>query len=306
MNLTKKLIFVRRLVAVCVPKSFRGRVPKKISKHLYFYGWISVSNNGKHLFNLWNHSELENSIYWSGGEISKCTEGLTLNLFTQIIERFELKSFLDGGANSGTYGLVCLGSNTSIKTVTFVEPLPAAVEILQKNLSSNKNLLQKNTSIRVIESALTDFDGISNLFLDPEKKIQFSATLQKTFSNKNTDSIEVRCSKVSTLIDEGNLVPPDIVKLDIEGAEFESLIGFGKYFSNIEFLFIEILNSSYAIRLASLFGKSHFTFIDIDDRNNKLNFIDSLTGSSHRNILVFKTEYRKQVESIVHELAKSY
>lgn len=49
MNLTEKLIFVRRLVAVCVPKSFRGRVPKKTSKHLYFYGWISAFNNEKHL-----------------------------------------------------------------------------------------------------------------------------------------------------------------------------------------------------------------------------------------------------------------
>lgn len=83
-------------------------------------------------------------------------------------------------------------------------------------------------------------------------------------------------------------MPPDIVKLDIEGAEFESLIGFGKYFSNIKFLFIEILNSSYAIKLANLFGKSHFTFIDIDDRNKKLKFIDSLTGSSHRKSLFLK------------------
>jgi len=302
-KLTGKFLRTRKLIAKSIPRGFRKLVPESIAKHLYFSGVISLRRSDTHVCYVWNHSDLENSMYWGGGEISYGREGLTLDLFTTLIENVNLNSFLDGGANSGTFGLICLGSKTTINSVIFAEPFPSALELLHKNLLVNPKLLQQGKRVEVLEGALGKFDGAADLYFDPNKSMQFSATLEESFHLNNSASLKVDCLKMSTFIKRKRIEPPDIVKLDIEGAEYSALLGFEEYLRNIKFLFVEILKDKNAIELSELFDKSSYLFVDIDDARKGLRFIPVLGSSSYRNVLIFQKTYLEQVSMCINQIA---
>lgn len=247
---------------------------------------------------------MENSIFWAGGNISGSNEGLTLDLFANILEKFELRSFLDGGANSGTFGLTCLGLDTTVKQVVFAEPLPKALSILKDNLALNQCVSKTRKRYLIFEGALSDSDGLGELFLDPNKDIQFSASIVNNFHINNQASIQIKCNKLSTLIKRHRLIPPDIVKFDVEGAEYSTLLGFEEYLQEVKFLFIEILNNKRAKQLSKLFNASKFMFIDINDRADKLELMPNLRASSYRNILIFRREFRREIDIYLQETAR--
>lgn len=302
MNLTFKLLYLRKILAKVIPRFARKYIPKRLSRHLYFSGPIDVMNEGKLLCRLINHSEFENSIYWAGNEISGSTEGLTLSLFTKVIEKLEISSFLDGGANSGNFGFICLGAGANLREITFIEPLPHALEILYKNLYLNSSLVSSDRRVLILETALTDFDGDSELYFDSKKNMQLSASLSRNFDRRNDSSIQVKCSTLATCVKEHSLLPPDLVKLDIEGGEINALRGFGKHLSAVKCFFLEVLDSVNAIELSKLFSPSNYVFIDIDDRGCALKVLDSVKPSSYRNILICRSDYRSVVQEILEEL----
>lgn len=117
----------------------------------------------------------------------------------------------DIGANVGFYTLLSSARAGSSGRVISFEPLPSNVEFLRKHIALNGCA---NVDVRPV--AISDRDG--------------EATFQDTESNATGrlaagGGRRVRTETIDGLLARGEIPPPSIVKIDIEGAEGMALRG---------------------------------------------------------------------------------
>ncbi|MBA4409135.1 MAG: hypothetical protein C0397_06915 [Odoribacter sp.] len=133
------------------------------------------------------------------------------------IARTNPSVIIDGGANTGDYSLLTNQYNPDCKIYSF-EPVEATFQCLTENVKDNKNIIpvrkglyNKNCSkeINVFDSdqhsSIYDIQGLN---YDSNQKLMIELVRGDDFMEENEiDSI-------------------DFLKLDIEGAEYDALIGF--------------------------------------------------------------------------------
>jgi len=126
---------------------------------------------------------------------------------------------LDLGGNIGLSTLYFYNSfpNSSIYTV---EPDPVIFKVLEQNVNNISN-------IELVNSAVSGEDGTIGFFTNPSK-----STASSMYRRSNSDSeIRVRSITLDTLLNELGVDHVDILKFDIEGAEFDvfkDFVGFDK------------------------------------------------------------------------------
>jgi FkbM family methyltransferase len=115
------------------------------------------------------------------------------------------------------------------------EPDPHAIKKLKKKFYNKKNIL-------LLRYALSDINNNSSEFTyDPSSPTnQLVDINKKDFSNQKT--IKVRVAKADTLIKKLNLPTPNIIKIDVEGFEFEVLNGMKKILQQktLREIFVEV------------------------------------------------------------------
>ena len=135
------------------------------------------------------------------------------------IENFVKKgmTFLDVGANKGDFSLF-VGNivGPSGKVVAF-EPEPSNCKWIRKSIQIN----QLN-NINLLEIALSNEDEERELYLG--KKSGWH-TLVEGAMDRNEGKINVNTQKLDSLFDSLNLSCVDAMKIDVEGAEFEVILG---------------------------------------------------------------------------------
>jgi FkbM family methyltransferase len=122
--------------------------------------------------------------------------------------------FYDVGANVGFLSVIAarLGAH-----VVAFEPLPENADVLEKNASLN------GLNVQVVRLALSDRDGEADLQLGDEPtwaKLNTPETQYKA-EVESKGRLRVRVARLDAL----DLPPPDMVKLDVEGAEVQALRG---------------------------------------------------------------------------------
>jgi len=117
----------------------------------------------------------------------------------------------DIGANVGYFSLLAAELAGPEGQVYAFEPLPRNVEFLRKHIKINHI-----DNIKVVEAAVSDHSGEAHFDLGAS-----SAMGHLT----ETDGIKVRMVALDELLAAGELRPPDYMKVDVEGAEFEALKG---------------------------------------------------------------------------------
>jgi FkbM family methyltransferase len=129
----------------------------------------------------------------------------------------------DVGANVGFYSLIASRLVGDGEVVAF-EPLPANQEAIRCNLALNEI-----ANVRLVELALSDEEGEAELEIHALPTWAKLDTSGDTVFKRDADvSGRVRVS-VSTLDAQlASLRPPDLVKVDIEGAEVAALRGASK------------------------------------------------------------------------------
>lgn len=141
-------------------------------------------------------------------------------LFTEIFfnEEYYLEKtdtpirVIDGGANIGI-SLLYIKLQAPNARVTCFEPNPAAQEVLQKNIDANG----WRESVTIVGSALGAKVGAADFFLSADTDTDSSGTLTKKQNPKNTQrSFIVSVEPLSQYLTK----PLDLLKLDIEGAEY--------------------------------------------------------------------------------------
>lgn len=138
--------------------------------------------------------------------------------------------FWDVGANVGTYSCL-VGSRLADGdgTVVSFEPYPPTVALLERNLRRN------GVDASVAPLALGDADGTTELALryDDEPGSQehtLAARYRESAAVLETVSVPVR--RGDTLVDEGSLPEPNVLKIDVEGIGPAVLAGLESTLSN--------------------------------------------------------------------------
>lgn len=130
--------------------------------------------------------------------------------------------FYDIGANIGFHALTANRFITTGKIYSF-EPLPSARNKFEKHISLNKKFILHN-NINLLPFAVSN----------AEKQVEFSNSNVKTEGNtfikespvfiETDNKITVQCYSIDDLIKQG-FGKPDIIKIDVEGAELYVLQG---------------------------------------------------------------------------------
>jgi len=130
--------------------------------------------------------------------------------------------FYDIGANAGFHALTANSKIVTGKIYAF-EPMPAMRHLLEKHISLNqKRMLHNNIHLSPLAIA------------DTEKMVAFSNDIKQSDGNTYikesyvyktaANQIQVACKSIDGLVQEG-YAPPDIIKIDVEGAEYDVLVG---------------------------------------------------------------------------------
>ena len=127
--------------------------------------------------------------------------------------------FFDIGANVGYYSLMAAKLSEPNGKVVAFEPLPRNIAYIQKHVAINK----LGDHIKVVEAAVSDRNGTA--FFDLS-----SSTSKGHIAGEG--ELEVRTVSLDELVESGEIPTPDVMKVDVEGAEADVLQGARKILSS--------------------------------------------------------------------------
>ena len=138
--------------------------------------------------------------------------------------------FWDVGANIGFYSLLA-ASRPGTNVIAF-EPNPTTMKVLRRNIELNKR-----DNIRVLNLALSDSEGTARFDTIRRDSTDAKAHLA---AEKTDGTIEVETSRGDRLIESGDIQGPDILKIDVEGAEYLVIKGMGEALSCCRLIICEV------------------------------------------------------------------
>ena len=117
----------------------------------------------------------------------------------------------DIGANVGYFSLLAAKLVGPEGRVYAFEPLPRNIEFLRKHIKINKF-----ENIEVVDAAVSDHSGEAHFDLGASSAMGHLA---------DSGGIQVRMVALDEMLEAGELRPPNYMKVDVEGAEYEALKG---------------------------------------------------------------------------------
>ena len=117
----------------------------------------------------------------------------------------------DIGGNVGFYTLLLAELVGPTGKVYTFEPLPRNVELLRRHVMMNRY-----QNVAIFACALCDFDGEAHFDPGPNASMGRIAA---------EGQLVVSCSRADTLLAAGKVEAPDVLKMDVEGAEVDVLRG---------------------------------------------------------------------------------
>lgn len=163
----------------------------------------------------------------------------------------DVQVLLDVGANTGLYGLVFASRDdfNSDKKVFAFEPQKRQAEILRNTVLENHWQHQ----FFVHELALSNVDG--EAWINNESDVSTGGSLVKT---QGSHSVElVKLATLDNFCAKNKVVSIDLIKIDVEGHEFELLMG-GKLTieEHTPLIYIELSPHTKSIKETTFFLKS--------------------------------------------------
>ena len=174
-------------------------------------------------------------------------------------------TFLDVGANHGTYSLLARQLVGPTGSVLAFEPQPHLAELLRKSFQANGW-----SNCQVYEVALSDREGSTSFYIPQNSGF---GGLHKAFSaTSGSTELNVKLARFDHLIDWPSLPGKLFIKLDVEGSELQFLRGARQMIrSRRPTLLLEInpdsaiaAGSSTAELVAELRDLGYSTFAEMD------------------------------------------
>ncbi len=235
---------------------------KRIAGYLKFKGIFPLSlQNGRSIRIFNDHSTLPSLLFWKG---IAGHEKASLEIWQSLIPDAEV--IFDLGANFGLFGLIAKGINPKANVI-FVEPLPRNASRIKKNLTIN------GFDAEVVVKAMGNHEG-EIAFFDMAAQENTIASIDRSFVESHQHAAEIRPIRVPmTSLDHymitNKVKQLDLIKIDVEGADFEVLLGTRKTLQRFQpTILIEITNNENAAQINSLLEKLNleYFFYEINDK----------------------------------------
>lgn len=172
------------------------------------------------------------------------SEPLIQSLLQKIVAPGDV--FYDIGANVGFFAILAAKLVGPHGRVYAFEPLPANAASLQHNV-----VLNGFTNVTVFETAISSADGEGELLLGSEPT-QGRLAASVAPGDAPAETITIPISSLDQLIVRHDLKQPDLVKIDIEGAEVDAIAGMRRTLAECRPLVLCEMHGTNQ-RLASLF-----------------------------------------------------
>lgn len=188
----------------------RGYVPRLIGRRFAREGdYVMQTKHGAKLVIDLTNLDIYATIFNSGGEwephIAKACHRLLRH--TDV--------FFDIGANAGCISLDARAALGADIRMCLFEPQPSLSNSIRKSIAANGF-----NNVQVFEILLGNYDGIGELYLTSHAVHASMIPREKT-----SDKLVLPVYRVDTLIASGRCPPPDVIKMDTEGAELQILEG---------------------------------------------------------------------------------
>ena len=189
-----------------------------------------------------------------GSSINGCWLG-TYELDKQVLFSKYIKPgniVYDVGANAGFYSLLSSLLVSETGKVYSFEPLPANISYLKKHIELNKL-----GNVKVIEKAVSN----------KVSTVRFNFGDNRSAGHISNDGeIEVETISIDEFISQGN-PSPDIIKMDIEGAEYDALFGAKKLLRTKKpVIFLATHSSELRAECLKLLAEFDYTVTSIDNK----------------------------------------
>lgn len=241
---------------------------------------------------LWDH--VQSRIYYLGAY-----EPVEAHVCSQLIGPDSV--VVDAGANVGFYSLYLASFLTGAGSLYGFEPVPTNWEKLQKNLSHNPHLpivpLQKGLWYEAtnVTLALDEVHG--------DNHGSFSAGALST--NGDRHSFECQMVTLDSYFEENKIERLDLIKMDIEGAEFSALKGAeGLLEKHRPFLLLEVNHKACKslgvdpVHMSLFLKEKGYEFFVVRTQRDSSQWVDSFSGLVQENIIVCPKEKKALVEGL--------
>jgi FkbM family methyltransferase len=127
-------------------------------------------------------------------------------------------TFFDIGAHLGVYSCL-VGNAANLDGIYAFEPHPANVQGLRKNLERNE------TDAEVVDVALSNEATTTELLLNYDIRGELEATIVPVDTEDAGNTVRVETVMGDDFVAERETGVPDLVKIDVEGEEYEVIDG---------------------------------------------------------------------------------
>lgn len=132
--------------------------------------------------------------------------------------------FIDVGAGIGYFSVIASNIIGPSGQVYSFEPLPVNADHIKRMINSNKN-----SNIKLNSFALGDKDGVYNIY-----KASYSGhtvlSMKEGILEKVDEIIKVKTKRLDTYLQQNNINKVSLIKIDVEGYEFNVLRGLSGFF----------------------------------------------------------------------------
>lgn len=181
------------------------------------------------------------------------------------LAKFSPEVIIDGGANNGDYSLwsekICKGSR-----IYAFEPVEETFEVLLKNIKGAENIIpiKKGLFSENCTRKINVFNSTAHSSIYDVQGLSYDAV----------KTVDIDLVSGDHFLEENKIQQVDLLKLDLEGAEYDALIGFGNYIKTgkikmiqFEYGYINITTKKLLIDFYNFFEANNYIIGKIFPKN---------------------------------------